>query len=339
MSKPDWGELQRRFLSEHAKSGVSPKEWCEAQGLNYATARRYVKKPTAQSAQKTAQKKSAQCAKKLRKKKESDNKKKISEEKIKKDEIIFSDEAESDEDPSSFGLSPQQALFAQYVAAGKTRVDAYHLAGYKSTGNLAYQSASHLYRKIKVSRYVRHLRDKFEKRQAATIDDLIHQLSAIANADPNELAQHRRVNCRYCWGEHHLYQWRDIGEFDRASEKAAKDGKQPPEYGGLGFVDSADPHPDCPKCGGQGVSDVFITDTRDLEGNARWLYAGVKETKFGIEVQTANQDAARRELSRILVARIGGGGIVPGAQPATGYTADDYRKAQDWINNELGDLD
>lgn len=46
MAKPDWGELQQRFLSEHAKTGVSPKEWCEAQGLNYATARRYIKNQT-----------------------------------------------------------------------------------------------------------------------------------------------------------------------------------------------------------------------------------------------------------------------------------------------------
>lgn len=57
MAKPDWGELQQRFLSEHAATGVSPKEWCEAQGLNYATARRYIKKPSAQTAQKPAQKK------------------------------------------------------------------------------------------------------------------------------------------------------------------------------------------------------------------------------------------------------------------------------------------
>ena len=69
MAKPDWSELQDRFLSEHAESGVSPKEWCESQGLNYATARRYIKKP-AQSAQKSAQRKtrSAQkqeCAEKL----------------------------------------------------------------------------------------------------------------------------------------------------------------------------------------------------------------------------------------------------------------------------------
>lgn len=58
MAKPDWGELQQRFMSDNAKSGVSPKDWCEAQGLNYATARRYIKKPTAQnSAQKSAKRK------------------------------------------------------------------------------------------------------------------------------------------------------------------------------------------------------------------------------------------------------------------------------------------
>ncbi|HDB9909533.1 TPA: hypothetical protein O7P68_004421 [Escherichia coli] len=43
MAKPDWGELQQRFLFEHAKTGISPKEWCEAQGLNYSTAKRYIK--------------------------------------------------------------------------------------------------------------------------------------------------------------------------------------------------------------------------------------------------------------------------------------------------------
>ncbi|POP42338.1 terminase small subunit [Superficieibacter electus] len=336
MAKPDWREIQRRFLSEYAKSGISPKEWCEAQGLNYATARRYIKKSTAQ---KTAQKKAAQSTKKTAQKKERENKKKSSEEKVQEEKIIFSEVVEDGYDSSSFGLSPQQALFAQYVTAGKTRVEAYKLAGYKCTGNNAYFAASQVYRNIRVSRYVRHLRDKLEKRQAATIDDLIHQYTAIANADPNELAQHRRVNCRYCWGEYHLYQWRDVAEFDRASASAAKDGKQPPEYGGRGFVNTADPHPDCPKCGGEGISEVFITDTRDLEGNARWLYAGVKETKFGIEVQTASQDAARRELSRLLTARHGAGSLPTGMQPVTGYTPEDYRKAQDWINSEFGDLD
>ena len=63
MAKPDWGELQQRFLSEHAATGVSPKEWCEAQGLNYATARRYIKT----SAQ-NLRRKSAHCAERTKRK-------------------------------------------------------------------------------------------------------------------------------------------------------------------------------------------------------------------------------------------------------------------------------
>ncbi|SCC65748.1 hypothetical protein [Kosakonia oryziphila] len=43
MAKPDWGALQDQFLAEHAKTGISPKDWCQAQGLNYATAKRYIK--------------------------------------------------------------------------------------------------------------------------------------------------------------------------------------------------------------------------------------------------------------------------------------------------------
>lgn len=48
MARPDWGDLQKQFLSDHAATGVSPKEWCESQELNYATARRHIKKPTEQ---------------------------------------------------------------------------------------------------------------------------------------------------------------------------------------------------------------------------------------------------------------------------------------------------
>jgi len=55
MAKSGWGVLQKRFLSDYAATGVSPKEWCEAQGLNYATARRYIKKPNTQCARKNAQ--------------------------------------------------------------------------------------------------------------------------------------------------------------------------------------------------------------------------------------------------------------------------------------------
>lgn len=64
MAKPDWGELQQRFLSEHAATGVSPKDWCEAQGLNYASAKRYIKVTNyGANSQKATAKKSANSQK------------------------------------------------------------------------------------------------------------------------------------------------------------------------------------------------------------------------------------------------------------------------------------
>lgn len=44
MAKSDWGAVQDQFLAEHAKTGISPKDWCEVQRPNYATERRYIKK-------------------------------------------------------------------------------------------------------------------------------------------------------------------------------------------------------------------------------------------------------------------------------------------------------
>ena len=71
MSRPDWGALQQEYIAEYTRSGISPVAWCEARGLNYATARRYIKKTPknaqtemCKTAQKSAQKKSAQTAQK-----------------------------------------------------------------------------------------------------------------------------------------------------------------------------------------------------------------------------------------------------------------------------------
>ncbi len=91
-------------------------------------------------------------------------------------------------------------------------VEAYRLAGYESEGNAAYVTASQLLRNPKVYRTISYFRNQYQKRYTADLDLLVSQLMAIVQADPNQLAQFRRVNCRYCWGENHLYQWRDIAE-------------------------------------------------------------------------------------------------------------------------------
>lgn len=52
MAKTDWTQLNAEFLQEHAATGISAKDWCDSRGLNYNSARRYLKsrgQPPAQS--------------------------------------------------------------------------------------------------------------------------------------------------------------------------------------------------------------------------------------------------------------------------------------------------
>lgn len=299
MAKPDWGALQHQFLAEHAKTGISPKDWCAAQGLNYSSAKRYIKVTTYGA---NSQKKTANKPANSQKEDHAKRSVKPEPEAQKKNASEYSTLPPSALD--DFGLSEQQMIFAQHVVEGKTRVDAYRIAGYVGTGNAAYVTASQLLRNPKVSRYVHHLRNERQKRYAAELDDVIGQLTAIINADPNEISQYRRVNCRYCWGNDHKYQWRDIAEQLSAERKAESDGVAPPDTsGGIGFVDNADPNPECPRCNGEGVGEPFFADTRDLEGDARYLLHGVKMGKFGIEILTADKDSARKELARLILLR------------------------------------
>lgn len=203
-------------------------------------------------------------------------------------------------DPEEFGLTEKEAYYVFYFMRTDNKAEAYRQAGYKSEAKTPYSEACKLHRKPGIQRALRELRDRFRKKFNADVDLLVDQLMAIITADPNEIVQYRRVNCRHCWGENYLYQWRDIQEFDKAAAKALKDSRPEPEYGGLGFIDSLDPNPDCPKCAGEGIGSVHINDTRDLESKAHKLYAGIKEGKFGIEVLTEDKKSARLLLTQMI---------------------------------------
>jgi phage terminase small subunit len=127
----------------------------------------------------------------------------------------------------------------------------------------------------------------------------------IATADPNELIQYRRTNCRHCHGTDFAYQWLDQAEFDQALKTAAMVENADPrtfptDDGGFGFSKKGDPHPSCPNCSGEGREDIFAHDTRHLLGAARLLYAGVKITKDGLEIKLKDQDKALENVARHL---------------------------------------
>ncbi len=267
MGKPDWSELQDRFLSEHAESGVSPKEWCESQGLNYATARRYIKKP-AQSAHKSAQRKtrSAQkqeCAEKL---------------------------IEDD------GLSDQVRLFIVEYLKDSNATQAAARAGY-SDPNYGRQ----LIAKPNVAKAIAEQQKKSLARTIGTADEILSQMWQLATFDANELSQYRRGCCRHCWGIDYNYQWTEY-EYRQAEDKAERQGKAPPDdSGGLDYNRTIDPNPDCPVCSGEGVGRVYMQDTRKLSPIARLAYSGIKVTKGGIEVVSIS----REKMFEAIIKRMG----------------------------------
>lgn len=255
MAKPDWGVLQQWFLSEHAATGVSPKEWCEAQGLNYATARRYIKKPSAQTAQKPAQKdKSA-------------------------NELVDDD-----------GLTAQQRLFvAEYLKDNNATQSAIR-AGYSK--KTAQEQSSRLLSNVKVAQAIAQQQKASIARTLGCADEVLAQMWQLATFDANQLSQYRRGACRYCWGFGHHYQWRDAVEFDEETAKVeGREGARlPQDTGGYGYDHNREPNPECPRCNGDGIGQPYFADTRKLSPDAALAYSGVKLGKSGVEITAISRE-------------------------------------------------
>jgi hypothetical protein len=142
-------------------------------------------------------------------------------------------------------------------------------------------------------------------------DRIVRELWNVAMADANGLVQFRRTCCRYCYGEGHRYQ-RTAGEMERAEIehragvlKAEADGIKLSERdqtfdrrGGIGYDPRKAPADDCPECFGEGEGRVFVADTRNLPPELRSLYAGIKQTKEGLEVKTHDKKGFTELLMR-----------------------------------------
>lgn len=152
-------------------------------------------------------------------------------------------------------------------------------------------------------------KDTLEKLEM-TVHDVMQHWVDIATADPNELVSYQRRCCRHCWGRGHQYQWADRGEFayalagamdanaNRKRNQAVRE--LPSDAGGYGFNFTMRPHPECPKCRGEGVGDTYVHDTTKLSRQARRLYAGVKQTPNGIQVLMNSQTDALANIAKAM---------------------------------------
>lgn len=151
-------------------------------------------------------------------------------------------------------------------------------------------------------------------------DDLLRTWYMVANTDPGELTQYRRVACRHCWGSNYAYQYTPA-EFSKAKLKHAEKRAEmiAKTHGAvdIGEFDGVEgdwyrkdrgPNPECPECFGEGRGETFFADTRKLSEDGKRLYDGVKETRDGIEIKTLSREKAAENLARCMGLYDGKGG-------------------------------
>lgn len=191
------------------------------------------------------------------------------------------------------GLTPQQEKFAQAVASGKNQAEAYREAyplSKKWKDASVHVKASELMANGKVSVRVREIQAAIAERAEVNAADVLREAYNILLADPRELVSYIVHCCRHCYGNEFRYQ-RTAIEFEddkQHHEIAVAKGEAQGEFnpqGGVGYDERLVPNQACPKCFGRGVGQVLVADTRNVSKQAASLYAGIKQTKDGLEVK------------------------------------------------------
>jgi len=195
-------------------------------------------------------------------------------------------------------LTPKQRRFVNEYCVDENATQAYIRAGYAEEG--AGQAAHKLLKNAEIQEAIAERMEELAVAASITPEWVVGQWAKIAQANPNDIVQVRRTCCRHCYGFGHQYQWTEA-EYSAAVDRAVDSGKPAPDgMGGFGFNPNAEPAEDCPECGGLGIEDVHVADTRKLRGSAKVLYAGAERTRNGIKIHMRDKDAAVVNLARYL---------------------------------------
>lgn len=229
-------------------------------------------------------------------------------------------------------LTPKQRRFVNEYCVDENATQAALRAGYSESG-AGVQGHENL-KNPKIAAAIKERMEELVVAASITPEWVVGQWAKIAQADPNDIVQVRRTCCRHCHGFGHQYQWTEA-EYSAAVDRAVDSGKPAPDgMGGFGFDPKASPNPDCPECGGLGIEDVHVADTRKLRGAARVLYAGAERTRNGIKINMRDKDAAVANLARYLGMMVDkkefsgpGGGPIPLANLTAEDLTDDQLAA------------
>ena len=200
----------------------------------------------------------------------------------------------------SAALNPKQQRFVEEYLVDLNGTQAAIRAGYSA--HTANEQAARLLANVSVRSAIARGKSDVAARTGASVDELVSRMRQIILADPRELVKIKTGCCRYCYGHGHQYQ-RSEDERAYDLERWLMKGKAESDFdekGGSGFNPALRPVETCPVCGGDGESRVVPLDTSTLSPGAALLYAGAKQTKYGLEVQMVSKEAMYEKLMRHL---------------------------------------
>lgn len=250
MSKPDWGSLQQQYIAAHSRTGISPADWCEENGLKYATARRYIKKPSAQKKMRTAQK------------------------------------DKSAEELVDIKLSAKVKRFIAEYLKDNNATAAAARAGYSDPNYgrqlIANPNVAQAIAQQQKASIVRTLGSADEVLaqmwQLATFD--ANQLSQYRRG---------ACRYCWGFGHHYQWRDAVEFE-EKRLEAVERDRREPEDSGGYGYDHNREPNPECPRCNGDGIGRPYFPDTRKLPEASRLAYSGVKIGKNGVEITAISRE-------------------------------------------------
>jgi phage terminase small subunit len=195
-------------------------------------------------------------------------------------------------------LNDRQKRFAFEYARITDGPKAYIAAGYSPNG--ADVGACRLLADASVIEAIEEEKELLARVARLSPEWVLNRWMLIADADPRELIHTRVGCCRHCWGIDNKREWMEY-EYASALNEALTSMMLPPAFeGGLGYSPTREPNPDCPKCKGEGLPRTWLADSRKLSRSAAALFAGVKQTKDGIEIKMHDQPAALKSLADYL---------------------------------------
>lgn len=233
------------------------------------------------------------------------------------------------------GLTYKRALFVMEYIVDLNQTQAALRAGYSE--RTAYATGHELLKKPKVQAALKDIMQARAQRTAITADMVLQQLWTLAGTSASELTQMRTGACRHCWGDGHKYQFVDEMEMNDYAQSCIDKDMPVPDNGGAGYRRDRAPHPECPQCCGEGISRMWVADTRKLTPQAMMLFDGVKKTKDGIEIKTKDSLAALKLAGQHL-------GMFTNKLELTGkdggpvrheYTTEDYAEANEKLKAAL----